>query len=301
MGDAPEGTSVEVQTRSGNISDVDSGSWSEWSKAQKLNFEGGKSGFVDVESPNARYFQYRATLKSDGKSTPAVDVLTMKYLMPNLKPRVSSVKVDYVGRAKSGSSSSSSGGAADEPKPLSTVKIDWEADDPNGDRLRYTIEVRPYGSSQPFVKIADDLDSTSYEWDTRTAADGRYTVRVTASDKLDNVTGGAKTATRISDPVVVDNTPPTIKDPTVEQSGPKTLLVKTVVTDNLTPVSDFRYAIDSAKDWKLVLPEDAIFDSTNESILFKIPDLSTGAHVLTIRATDGQGNTRYVTKPFSIK
>ncbi len=122
--------------------------------------------------------------------------------------------------------------------------------------------------------------------------DGRYVIQVTASDAPDNPPDMAKTTSRISDPVVVDNTPPQFKDlKTVVQPGSVT--ITTTVTDNLTPIQDVKYAVDQTKNWQAVLPDDLIYDSTSEAITIKISPLTPGPHVITLRALDGQNNARY--------
>src|SRR5207245_2952943 len=85
--------------------------------------------------------------------------------------------------------------------------VQWKAGDPNGDPLRYRVEV---GSSLegPWVRLADDLDVPSFTWDTHTLPDGIYRVRVTASDLPGNAVGEDKSATGLSEPFFVDNTPP---------------------------------------------------------------------------------------------
>ena len=50
-------------------------------------------------------------------------------------------------------------------------------------------------------------------------ADGRYEVKVVASDAAANPPGQGKTASRVSDPVVVDNTPPVIGDLKATEQG----------------------------------------------------------------------------------
>ena len=52
----------------------------------------------------------------------------------------------------------------------------------------------------------DKLSDATFNWDTRTVADGRYEVKVVASDALANPVGDGKIGSRISDVLVVDNT-----------------------------------------------------------------------------------------------
>jgi hypothetical protein len=287
----PPNTSIALQTRSGNVNDPEAGGWSDWSAPRDLGFESGRSAYAEVTSPAARFLQYRLQLKTKGKATPSVQAVSLKYLMPNLKPRINGVKADF-GPRKTGSDSD-----ANAPRSMSLMKVEWELEDANGDKLRSTVEARPVDSDGAWLKLADDLEANNFDWDTRTMPDGRYVLRITASDYADNAPGAGLSASRRSDPVTVDNTPPTIRDVAAQAQPDRSVRLKAVVQDELTPITEIRYNLDSGKTWQLVLPVDRIYDSTNESIEIKIPDLSPGQHVLTIRATDSHGNSRYLSQP----
>lgn len=80
--EAPEGTSVELQTRTGNVATPDA-TWSGWSLPYT------KSAGEQITGGDARYVQYRVTLKTskDG-ATPRVGSVTVSYLTPNQAPTV---------------------------------------------------------------------------------------------------------------------------------------------------------------------------------------------------------------------
>lgn len=290
MAALPEATVIKFQTRSGNVADPDAGSWTDWSKAHTIKLDGGASDYLDIASPNARFLQYRVTLESDGKATPKIVRIGMNYLVPNLSPKIASVKTEYA-KPKGGD---------DGPVPLTELKVQWEAADANDDTLTYKLEAAPFGSDRPFVTIADDIAANEHAWDTRTTPDGRYVLRVTASDATDNIAAQALTTSRRSDPVLIDNTPPTLDafDLAVAD-GVVTATAK--ASDGLSPILEVRYRVDSAEGWELALPEDLIFDSTSESVVVRIPDLAPGAHVVTLRVSDTQGNARYASKTVQIK
>ena len=44
--------------------------------------------------------------------------------------------------------------------------VQWKATDPNGDPLRYRVEVRPR-EREPWTEVGEDLDATSFTWDTQ--------------------------------------------------------------------------------------------------------------------------------------
>src|SRR5262249_23041166 len=126
--------------------------------------------------------------------------------------------------------------------------ITWEASDPNNDALRYTIYFRTGGSGSPWILLKDKLTETSFDWDTRSVGDGRYEIKVVASDAAANPRGQGKTATRISDPVVVDNTAPVIGDVKTEAKANEAQIELRAV-DRTSTIASLEYAVDSHDDW----------------------------------------------------
>ncbi len=277
------GTAVTVETRSGNVEDPDQAAWTPWSTAGVLEADPDSSPLaprqLTVESPPARFLQYRLALVGDADATPVVDRVQITYVVPNLKPAITSIQAIYPNPDDSD----------DQPAP--SLNIEWEATDPNGDDLIYDLEYQPAGSVK-WLTLAESLDETSFEWDTRRVPDGRYTVRVTASDAPDNPADMARTAVRRTDPVLIDNTPPTI-DRIEHHAQGRTLRITAQVRDALSPIGALSYAVDSTDQWEPALPEDLIYDSTQEAFSISIVDLAPGPHVVTLRASDSRGNARY--------
>jgi hypothetical protein len=287
-GTLPAGTTLTVATRSGNVKDATQASWSNWSDAVPAE------EFVQVKSPTARFLQYKLAFTSDdkGKTTPVVEDVNIAYQVPNLPPQVKSIKTT----AQAEPAAATPGGdAGDAPRVARTprVQIAWEAADPNSDAMRYTLHFRR-GTGSPWILLRENIAETSFDWDTRSVADGRYEIRVTASDAKANPPGKGRTAARVSDPVVVDNTAPLIGSIQTRQNGPA-VDVKLRVVDRSSIVSAVDYAVDSAKGWQAVLPSDNIFDSPEEAVSFSVPGLSGGSHQITIRAVDAKGNLAFET------
>ena len=88
--DAPGGSSIRLQTRSGNTA-VPSDTWSPWSGPYA------SSSGTAITSPNARYLQWRALLAGDG-ATPALFSVTAAYLPRNLPPEITRVTVHPPGQ-----------------------------------------------------------------------------------------------------------------------------------------------------------------------------------------------------------
>lgn len=285
----PQGASVTVETRSGNVQDPEKAPWSEWSQANVVMPGEGISPLqpreITIDSPPARFMQYRLTLTGDQQTTPVVDRVELAYVTPNLGPKIASIRAAYpdAGPAQRG--------PGEDAAPPTAMNIEWEAADPNNDTLVYNLEYQPAGAKR-YLSVAEDLEENRFEWQTRRIPDGWYILRVTASDRRDNPGDMAKTTSRRSDPVLVDNTPPTLENLAHEVQG-DTLLVSGNAVDAFSPIRSIAYAVDDADEYKPVLPGDLIFDSTREQWVVTISDLSPGPHVVTLRVSDVRGNTGY--------
>ncbi len=262
-GQLPEVTSLTISTRSGNGSDPESGTWSDWSAPAKAQ------AFVPNASPAARYLQYKLVMKSDGKAVPTLDEIRLAYQKPNIAPRVESVTV-----------------GPDDAVPGNRT-ISWLASDPNEDALKYQVHVRMVGRGG-WVKLAENLSETHHTWPADQAADGRYEVRVTAADATDNPPAQAHSASRVSETVVIDNAAPVIGDVKVDKST-----VTLRVVDRNGVVAALDYALDSTDHWQRSLPDDTMADSPEERYTLQLGKLAVGQHTLTVRATDSEGNTSF--------
>lgn len=295
VADLPEGTSVQVQTRTGNVADPEQAPWTTWSEPQMFHADDGSEPLaprsMKVPSPPARFLQYKLTLAGDGEQTPTIDKVAMTYVMPNLKPVVESLRAEYPDNMRS---------QQNELSPPSTVMdVQWQASDPNEDRLLYTVQYQPAGSDK-WLLMGEDLQQTRFDWQTQRVPDGRYILRLTATDRLDNPPDMARQTVRRSDPLVVDNTPPAIEKLSKTTDSSKITFTGTAA-DDLTAIRSIGYILDDQESYVQILPKDLIFDSTTEPFSFSIDDLSPGPHVVTVRAVDGRGNARYESILFEVE
>jgi hypothetical protein len=197
--------------------------------------------------------------------------------VPNLAPRVESVSISRVESAgKQG-----------------VFKISYTAKDDNGDKLIYRIDFRKVGRTT-WIKLEDELEANSFEWDGKTVEDGRYEIRVTASDERSNTTTSKLTGSRVSEPLIVDNTGPVINKSSIEKTGKK-ITLKLQVYDELSVIGALHYTIDSNEEWKAAIPDDLVCDTTDENFTIETEDLEPGEHILTIRVKDDVDNTTYKT------
>ncbi|MFQ6034822.1 MAG: hypothetical protein ACE5NM_03115 [Sedimentisphaerales bacterium] len=270
--DIPEGCKVLLASRSGNVKDVNDPTFSDWTELVEVTEP------IQLRCPLGRFCQYKLLLQSkDGLQSPLIREVAVASTVPNLAPKVESVSVS---RIKQGSKTG-------------IFKISYKAKDDNNDKLIYKIDFRKIGRTT-WIELKDELQTNTFEWDGKTVEDGRYEVRVIASDERSNTTTTKLTGSRISDPVVVDNTGPIIKKHSIEKND-KTITLKLQVYDELSAIGQLHYTIDSNAEWKGALPDDLVYDTTEENFTIVIEELETGEHILALRISDDIGNTTYKT------
>jgi hypothetical protein len=266
--DTPQGTSVSVAVRSGNVADPDD-TWSDWSAEQTDPQK------AIAAAPAARFVQYRVTLTTEKHSTisPTVRAVFLRYTTTNLPPEVTKVEVPDLNAVN-----------LDNPKKL---KIKWSAVDPNEDELTYSVLVRKEGWSS-WVKLEDDLDKTEYEWDTTTTPSGVYQVKVVASDRKDNSDQDAQQAERVSVPLVVCHAAPAVQVKVAGMDGDQAV-VEATAQSPLVRLTGASFAV-NGKKWSNVFPADGLFDGPKKTFKFKTESLRPGTYVLVLRVRDASGN-----------
>ncbi len=268
--DLPDDCSVFVSCRSGNVDDANDATFSPWTEPVEMTEP------VPLECPLGRFCQYRLTLKSpDGTATPVIREVALASSVPNLAPVVDAV--DFVRNAKSSKEG--------------LITIRYDARDANQDALRFTLYFRKAGRFG-WIRLKEDHTARELEWDSRTVEDGRYEIKVLATDASGNSPATALTAARISDPVVVDNTGPQVHSHRVELHGGYAILVLEV-RDAFSAISRLAYTVDSNEQWRGAVPGDRVYDTTEESFRIRIENLERGTHVIATRIRDDLGNTTY--------
>ena len=201
QGLVPPGTRVEVSTRSGNTRTPDD-AWSDWS-APYAAAEGSA-----ITSPRARYLQWRAVLVGGGRAeAPLLTSLTAAYLPRNARPRVTSITVHTPGtvyqRPFPTGEPEIAGFDGDTPDRRAAAQVQggagggpnlgrrayekglltfiWRADDENRDDLTFELQYRREGETA-WHTLKPSLTDSIFVWDTTSVPNGRYTVRVLASD-----------------------------------------------------------------------------------------------------------------------
>ncbi len=199
----PSGSKTVIESRSGNTQDVLASAkfWSDWTPTGE-NFK--------ITSPAARFLQFRITLSADDKA-PTISNLRLAYQTQNLAPKIKNLSLDLPGESPDGSADPDSMPNPDDNPPAEKLShISWEANDPNGDALLFRLyykQITPEGKDL-WTLLARDLKDAVYEWDTRSIPDGKYQVKVVASDSPDNPAPDALESARASAPFIINHTPP---------------------------------------------------------------------------------------------
>ena len=299
--DVPSGTTLQVQTRSGNTLEPNA-TWSDWSPPYQKKDE-------PILSPRGRYLQYRVLFKStSGNVSPALDRIRLFYLQTNIAPVVRSLEIlpphevfiklgdqDEIlhgvephlpGPPVSGTSSRGFAMTKKaERKGFRTVV--WAASDENDDALIHRLFMRKEGEAA-WRKIQDAWTESLYTFDTMSFPDGIYHFKVEASDAPSNPPGTELSGERISRPFVIDNTPPEIVNFKAARNR-DVLEVSFEAQDAFSHIEDVRFQI-RPDAWRVVFPVDGISDSRREAFKFTVK-LPPGAdNMIVVRVRDAAGN-----------
>src|SRR5690606_25045831 len=118
------------------------------------------------------------------------------------------------------------------------------------------------------LRPQERLTKTSYTWDTSSLPEGRYRVRVAASDELSNPPGSVETYALVSNTLVVDNTAPRFEKLTVANGR-----LSGAVVDGMGPVARIEVSIAGTDEWLPLSPTDGIFDEAREEFSVELSAL----------------------------
>src|SRR5690606_8235055 len=124
------------------------------------------------------------------------------------------------------------------------------------------------------------------DWDTAALPEGKYRLRVEASDELANPQDLALRHALESEAVIVDNTPPRIEN--LQLAGRR---LRARVDDGVSPITRVEVAVDGKPEWRPLAAADGIFDTSSEAIDADVSALvPPGSHIVVVRAYDAAGN-----------
>ena len=299
---ATNGGMVKFETRSGNL-DRPTQMWSAWTALNDGR----------IASPAARFLQWRvvftagAGVQGDGPELQQVDVA---YLPKNLAPRVDLVEptpANYkfpapatpVVSAAPGSLSlppigknapvTAVGGVSDSGNtPALTyakgqIGARWLAVDENGDKLEFKAEIKGEGE-QTWKPLREKIRERYLSFDSTAYADGKYQVRITASDAGENALNQGLSGVGVSPMFLIDNTPPKISDLSATPAGGR-LTVRFKAADALSVVQKAEMSINGG-EWTAIDPTIRLSDSKELEFVLLVDRPQPGELTIAVRVTD---------------
>jgi sugar lactone lactonase YvrE len=305
---------TSVFTRSGNRSHPES-NWSPWAplQADATAPACDSCGAGRSVSPSARFLQYKIELASGpGQPAPEVSYIEAAYLPKNVAPVVetiditpanyrfpqpvlaippsTSITLPPIGQQRSNPAPSGEIGSSSQS--MSYAKgyegARWLALDENNDTLVYRVEIRGVKESA-WKLLKDNVKERYLSWDGGAFPDGEYVVRVTASDAPSNPPDHALSASLVSDPFLIDNTPPQISNLAISNpSGTPAsgkLDVHWTARDARSIIDHAEYSVNGG-EWMLIDPVNRLSDSPEEEYHLVIDRPSTDEQVIAVRVSD---------------
>jgi hypothetical protein len=292
---------ISFQTRSGNSARPDA-TWSDWSEPLT------DPDHARITSPNARYIQWRGQFSGAA----SLDSVTIAYLPQNTPPSIRSISVTAIsGSGKSGAATATSTASAtasyaitvtdsgEAPAAAGTpsqtlsripgqqMQIVWQADDPDGDRLIYSLYFRGEDESR-WKLLRANMPENTYVLDADVFADGRYYFRVVASDAPSNPANLAREAELVSAPILIDSTPPTVTANAPRRSV-DSVEISVDAEDRGSSLRRCEFSLD-AGPWMPVEAADGVTDSPRERFEIRLDRVPPGEHLIVIRVFDAAGN-----------
>lgn len=297
---------LAFRTRTGNSERPDK-TWSDWSAAYS------DASGAQVSSPNARYIQWQVEMRGGGSQPPVLDAVTLTYQPSNGRPTVRSVQAypQWVGDPAKAAAQPQSAGAAysitvtdtglasaaatsagTPTQPMarsgkSQIYLSWTADDPDGDPLVYTVHYRAEDERE-WKLMKDNLAESTFAQDAEVFADGRYFFRITASDRNSNPAGSARESDLVSQPILLDMTPPRLSLSRPRREA-QTAVITVTAQDDASPLRRAEYSV-NAGPWHLVESADGITDGRSETYEIRVALPPQGETTVVVRVLDSAGN-----------
>jgi hypothetical protein len=300
-GERPAGTELAFSVRAGMSPSPDR-TWSEWSAARS----GETVALGDLV--RGRYLQWRATLRG-GERTPALVAVDVSYLQENRRPVIQSLTVLDAGEILVPANFNPSNQAYEVAHPnrdgiftrlggpptddsqrakslwkLGYRTLRWEASDPNGDQLVYALQFRrDQDGDGAWLFVDEGIEEAFLSFDATVLPDGVYRFKLVASDAPANLAGQELQAERVSEPVVIDHSPPELRAVERREGG-----AVVIVRDLLSPLREAVISVD-AGPWQPVLALDGLVDGLEERLQIDVPPESA---LVLVRLRDAAHNVR---------
>jgi hypothetical protein len=294
----PRGAGLEIEVRSGNTQSPGD-TWSSWKAVPA-------GGGGNIPSPAARFLQWRARFSAGGAASSTLRSVEAYYRQRNVAPEVTSVRLEDPGVViqavpaqpqaqgqQSGPARRNSTPAA--PRRPSTRRsfergkqtVSWTGRDRNQDTLKYDLYYRDEKEGN-WIALKRGVEEEFHAFDTTSLPDGRYRLRVVASDRPSNPPEESLSGEATSEVLSVDNTPPRVQSLRAEVRGDK-VEVSFQVSDTFSPVEGAELAVNGG-DWTSLSPVDGVADSPDETYRMAVESPGRGEHTVGVRALDQMGN-----------
>jgi len=266
-------TTVSFSVRLGNSDNPDK-SWTSWSAP----FSDPDNSSINLNG--YRFLQTKIVLNSSIPSeTPFLNGYRIYYLENNLKPQISQITIRKAAEKPP---------VPDSNPPKKYLHLSWLASDPNQDRLNFSLFLQKLPGGE-WVRIRDKIAEDWQYLDTELFEDGKYLLKVQASDAQDNPPAESKSAVKISSPFIIDSTAPVMTGFLTNGGS-----ISFTVSDESSVLAMVVYSLDG-KEWFPIFPEDTIIDSKSEKFNFSLAG-RRDSRVLFIKASDEFNNYKVFQK-----
>ncbi|MBM4055413.1 MAG: hypothetical protein FJ264_12260 [Planctomycetes bacterium] len=290
----PQSTKITLSTRTGNSEKPDV-TWSDWSIPNA-------SLQMKITNLPARFIQYKAALQTGNAATsPSLRTVSLSYLPKNQAPVIIKFEVEKNVSAPQQPSPVKNDAAVETKSQLSfsqkphheiaQKKILWEIEDTNNDSLQITVSYKGLDENTWKILNKSNQNKGSCIWETLRLPDGKYEIKLEASDYPDNPPETALTTeTLLQQPLTVDNSRPIIAESmTVKVKSEGICTIIGSAQDECTEIMKIQYTIDG-QEWLSASPVDGIFDYMEESFQITTVPLRQGDYTVIINVFDSEGN-----------
>jgi len=303
---------ISAFTRAGNLSHPEN-NWSPWAPV-RLEPNAGticdSCGSGRAASPPARFLQYKLDLTAASSADADISSVEVAYLSKNVAPTVDQIEITtpnyrfpVATLAVTPSTSITLPPLGQPRRSLSSSGLDigtsqsmnyakgyigarWLASDENGDSLTYKVEIRGVKEST-WQLLKGEVKDKYLSWDSATIPDGEYVIRVTATDAPSNPRGEALEGSLVSEPFLIDNSPPQILNLTATFAGNK-VEVRWKARDARSNIDRAEYSVNGG-EWLLAEPVNKLTDSPEEDYRLEL-DRTSGEQVIAVRVNDEYDN-----------
>ena len=137
--------------------------------------------------------------------------------------------------------------------------------------------------------MRENLTDNFFTIDGAALADGRYIFKIAAKDSPSNPVTQTLSSEKISEPVDIDNTAPTVAPIGTAQIIGDKARATFEAADSSSRLQNAEYSVNGG-EWQTVYADDGISDGQKERYTLEIPLNNSGEYSVTLRVFDANGN-----------